>query len=112
MDFHLIRRELRRLGVKNLYEMVMNQKESKCILNGLCSFYFKYRGYGFCLSEVLGKGCELQKPEELQMKICHNDETLNSSLLLSIFNDNIRLTLKAASKNVIPAKAGIHKLLT
>jgi len=42
------------MGRKNLFNMLMSQKESKCLLNGLCSFHFDYKGYTFCLSEILG----------------------------------------------------------
>jgi hypothetical protein len=88
MNFHSIRVELRSLGVRNLFEIVMNQKESKCILNGLCPFYFKHRGYGFCLSEVLGKGCELQKLEKLQRETYQTDKGLNFTLPLFIFKND------------------------
>lgn len=92
MDFYSIRVELRSLGVRNLFEIVMNQRESKCVLNGLCPFYFKHRGYGFCLSEVLGKGCELQKLEKLQSEICQTDKAMNLTLPLIIFNDDSKTT--------------------
>jgi hypothetical protein len=58
MDFHLVRTEVCRLGKKNLFKMLMGQKEYKCLLNGLCSLRFNYKGYPFCISEVLGEGCE------------------------------------------------------
>jgi hypothetical protein len=88
MSFDSIKGELRRLEVRILFEMVMKQKESKCILNGLCPFYFKHKGYGFCLSEVLAKGCEMQKLEKLQKEICQTGKTFNFTLPLFIFNDD------------------------
>jgi hypothetical protein len=69
-----VRSELRRMGRKNLFKMLMSQKESKCILNGLCSFHFEYKGYTFCLSEVLGEGCESEKQKKLKKEACDREE--------------------------------------
>ncbi len=74
MNFILVRAELRRMGRKNLLKMLMSQKESKCILNGLCSFHFGYKGYTFCLSEVLGEGCESEKQKKLEKEACDPEE--------------------------------------
>jgi hypothetical protein len=74
MDFHLVRAELRRLGKKNLFNMLMNQKESRCFFSGLCSFRFEYKGYSFCISEVLGKGCELEKLKKMEQEACESEE--------------------------------------
>ena len=90
MDFHSIKVELRSLGVRNLFEIVMNQKESKCVLNGLCPFYLKHRGHGSCLSEVLGKGCELQKLEKPQTEICQAGKVFSFTLPLFTFNGDSR----------------------
>ncbi len=86
MSFHSIRGELRRLGNRNLFELVINQRESICLMNGLCPLYFKHKGYGFCLSEVLGKGCEMQNLEKLEEEICQCDEVFNFPLPLTIFD--------------------------
>jgi hypothetical protein len=74
MNFHLVRSELRRMGRKNLFKMLMSQKEPKCILNGLCSFHFRYKGYTFCLSEVLGEGYEWQRLKKLEEETCEREE--------------------------------------
>ncbi len=68
MNFHSVRMEVRRLGKKNLFSVLMDQKESRCLLKGLCSFYFEYKGYTFCISEVLGGGCESQKLKKLEQE--------------------------------------------
>jgi maleate cis-trans isomerase len=68
MEFHSARMKLRKLGKKNLFKMLMNQKESKCLLNGLCSFRFNYEGYSFCISEILGQGCESEKMKKLESR--------------------------------------------
>ncbi len=78
MDFHSVRTEVRRLGKKNLLNMLMGQKESKCLLSGLCSYHFKYNGYTFCLSEVLGEGCESHRLKKLEQEVCEEEEGLVS----------------------------------
>ncbi len=61
------------MGKKKLFKILMSQKESKCLLNGLCSLLFKYRGYTFCLSEVLGQGCEIENLKKLDTEVCKTD---------------------------------------
>ncbi len=78
MDFYLVRTEVRRLGKKKLFKMLMNQKESRCLLSGLCSFRFEYKGFTFCISEVLGEGCELEKLKKLEEEACECKEGLIS----------------------------------
>lgn len=74
MNFLSVRSELRRLGSKKLFKILMNQKESKCLLNGFCSLLFRYEGYTFCLSEVLGRGCEIENLKKLEKEICKTEE--------------------------------------
>jgi hypothetical protein len=74
MNFRLVKAELRRMGRKNLFKMLMSQKESKCLLDGLCSLHFEYKGYTFCLSEVLGEGCESEKLKKLEKEACEREE--------------------------------------
>jgi hypothetical protein len=52
----------------------MNQKESKCLMHGFCSFLFKYEGYTFCLSEVLRQGCEIENLEKLEKEMGKSEE--------------------------------------
>jgi hypothetical protein len=61
-------------------------------MNGLCPFYFKHKGYGFCLSEVLSKGCELQNRERLEEEICQKDEIFNFPLPLAMFDNGTKTT--------------------
>jgi hypothetical protein len=43
--------------------MALNQEEHHCVLNpkGSCPYYFKYKGFGFCVSELSGQGCQAEK---------------------------------------------------
>lgn len=54
--------------------MLMSQKESRCLLNGLCSLHFDYKGYTFCLSEILGEGCESQRLKKLEKEASECEE--------------------------------------
>ena len=63
IDFWKLRTELRMLGPADLLKMASNQKEHNCVLNpnGSCPYYFKYKGFGFCVSELSGQGCQAEK---------------------------------------------------
>jgi len=66
IDFWKLRTELRMLGPAALLKIVLDQKERHCILNGnrACQFYFKYGGFGFCVSELSGQGCQAEKARQ------------------------------------------------
>jgi hypothetical protein len=66
IEFLELRAELRRLRPADLLRMASNQKEHNCVLNpnGPCEFYFKYKGFGFCVSELSGQGCQAEKNAE------------------------------------------------
>ena len=88
MDIQSIREKLRKLKSRKLFETAMNQRESRCILNGFCSFHFRYEGYTFCVSEVLGKGCGVEKLEKLEKETCQGVEEFDTLLSLFPFNEH------------------------
>jgi hypothetical protein len=54
--------ELQRLGRGDLFKLVMDQRLSKCLVGGItCGFYLQYKGIRFCISELLGKGCLIER---------------------------------------------------
>ncbi len=57
------RSELKQLKRVSLLRLAFNQKEGDCALSGPCPFYMTYRGYGFCVSELLGQSCQAEKFE-------------------------------------------------
>jgi hypothetical protein len=65
-DFWKLKAELRILGPPDLLKMASEQKEHHCVLNpiGPCQFYFKYKGFGFCVSELSGQGCQVEKARQ------------------------------------------------
>jgi hypothetical protein len=66
MNFGEVRAELRRLEPTDLLKMALNQEEHNCVLNpnGSCPYYFKYKGFGFCVSELSGQGCQAEKAQQ------------------------------------------------
>jgi hypothetical protein len=66
IDFWKLRTELRMLGPADLLKMAAQQEEHNCVLNpsGPCQFYFKYKGFGFCVSELSGQGCREEKARQ------------------------------------------------
>ena len=53
--------ELRKMKKGDLLKMVINQRERKCVLGGLCRFLLEYRRIIFCVSEILGRGCQVER---------------------------------------------------
>ena len=53
--------ELRKMKRGDLLRMSLNQKERKCLLGGVCPFLFEYRRVLFCISEILGQGCQMER---------------------------------------------------
>jgi len=55
------RKELRRMAKANLLKMAFSQKERNCLLGGACPFLLEYHCILFCVSEILGQGCQIEK---------------------------------------------------
>ncbi len=53
--------ELRKMTKGDLLKMVLNQGERKCVLGGLCRFLLEYQRILFCVSEILGRGCQIER---------------------------------------------------
>ncbi len=65
MDILEARRELQKIRARNLFKMAMDQKLSKCLVGGgTCGYALLHQGIRFCVSELLGKGCLLERSEE------------------------------------------------
>jgi len=53
-----IRAELRKMERADLFKLAREQKARWCDVGaGDCPFFILYKSFGFCLSELLGKGC-------------------------------------------------------
>ena len=58
-----LKEELRKMTKGDLLKMVLNQKERKCVLSGVCRFLLEYRRILFCVSEILGRGCQVERQQ-------------------------------------------------
>jgi hypothetical protein len=65
MDILAAKHELQKMRARNLFKMAMDQKLSRCLVGGrTCGYSLLYRGIRFCVSELLGKGCLLERLRE------------------------------------------------
>ena len=79
-----VRAELRRMAKANLLKMAFRQKEKKCVLGGACPFLLEYQCILFCVSEILGQGCQIEKLRLLSEEKARNeDETIEKGVKLS-----------------------------
>jgi hypothetical protein len=69
-DISKFRSELKQLKRVSLLKLAFSQKEGDCALSGPCPFYLIYRGYGFCVSELLGESCQAEKLRDI---LCDED---------------------------------------
>jgi hypothetical protein len=53
--------ELTRMAKASLLKMAFRQKEKNCVLGGNCPFLLEYRSILFCVSEIMGKGCQVEQ---------------------------------------------------
>lgn len=62
MDIHNTRYELQRMSKGSLFKLAMEQRLSKCLVGGVtCGFTLQYKGIRFCVSELLGEGCLVER---------------------------------------------------
>jgi len=55
------------MGINKLLKMATNQKIQKCIIiNNTCRFHFRYRNFNFCVSEIIGESCEIERLDKLE----------------------------------------------
>ena len=59
--FSQLKSELRKMAKGSLLKMVLSQKEKNCLLGGVCPFLLKYQRILFCVSEILGQGCQMER---------------------------------------------------
>jgi hypothetical protein len=82
MDVYKARYELRNMGKRHLFRLVSAQRISGCLIGGqVCGLYLHYKGFNFCVSEIMGEGCQLEKSAKLE-KTYQEEMENNSSLPL------------------------------
>jgi hypothetical protein len=64
MNIDQARSELRRMSKRNLFKLTSNQRISRCLIGGrVCGLYLEYKGFNFCISEILGQSCQVEMSE-------------------------------------------------
>jgi hypothetical protein len=77
MDFFKVRSELRRMRGGDLFKLVVSQRMSKCLIGGVaCPLYLHYKEFSFCVSEILGQGCQVERLKKLE-QVYHDEEKIN-----------------------------------
>jgi len=75
MDFYEARNELRGMGRRHLLRLVSAQRISGCLIGGrACGLHLHYQGFNFCISEIMGKGCQVEKSAKLEEVYQGQDE--------------------------------------
>ncbi len=80
MDILKARSELKRMSKGDLFKLVGEQRISRCLIGAKpCGFSLQYHGMHFCVSELLGKGCLVQRLEQWE-QIYPEKEGINGFL--------------------------------
>ncbi len=62
MDILKARYELRRMSTGDLFKLALHSRMSYCLIGGRpCGFLLQYKGSNFCVSEILGKRCRVER---------------------------------------------------
>ncbi len=80
MDILKARYELRRMSTGDVFKLALNLRISYCLIGGRrCRFLLQYKGTIFCLSEILGKGCQVGRLMQFE-ELYDEREKVNFSL--------------------------------
>jgi len=80
MDILEGRSELKRMSRGSLFTLGANQRISNCLIGArACGFSLHHQGIHFCVSELMGKGCEVERLEQLE-QFYREKEKINFSL--------------------------------
>jgi hypothetical protein len=101
MDILKARIELRRMSTGDLFKLALYRKMSNCLIGGRpCGFLLQYKGSGFCVSEILGKGCQVERLEQFE-QLYDEKEKVNFSLP---FPQKIETGLLSPAKKAVEFK--------
>ncbi len=82
MGVYQIRNELRKMNRRYLFSLATAQKISKCLVGGqTCCLHLRYQGLNFCISEIIGQGCQVEKSAQLE-EISQKEKGFNRSMPL------------------------------
>lgn len=96
MDIMEGRSELKRMSTGSLLTLVANQRISNCLIGArACGFSLQHQGIHFCVSELMGKGCLVEKVEQSEKLYPKKDGTNG---ILPIFEEMETEFLSAGKK--------------
>jgi len=83
MNIYEARSELRRMCRRDLLRLVLAQRISGCLIGGrACGLYIRYKGFNFCVSEIMREGCQLEGIKKLEDR-CEDVQEINYPLPLA-----------------------------
>ena len=92
------RSELRRMNKRNLFKLTADQRISKCLIGSrTCGLYLQYKGFYFCISEILGQSCQVEMSEKLED---HYEDLQDSHGLLPLMEKPGMNPLQREKKNI------------
>jgi len=95
------RRELKRMGTRSLLTLVANQRISNCVIGAkACGFSLQHQEIHFCVSELMGNGCLVERLEQSE-QLYPEKEGING--ILPIFG-KMEAELLSAEKKPIEFK--------
>ncbi len=75
MDVYQARNELQKMSRRYLLGLASTQRISKCLISGRpCCLHLHYQGPNFCISEIMGEGCQVEKSAKLEELYQGGDE--------------------------------------
>jgi len=102
MDFYQARNELRRMSRRYLLSLASTQRVSKCFLGvRACCLHLHYKGFNFCVSEIMGEGCQVERSAKLEEVYQSQDEISCRPLPLM---DRIGINLLSPGKKAVEFK--------
>ncbi len=83
VDVYQARNELQRMGRRYLLGLASTQRISKCLISGRpCCLHLHYQGLNFCISEIMGEGCQVEKSAKTEQPYPGRDEISYSLSLM------------------------------
>ena len=101
MDFYQARGELRRIGKTSLLRLVWTQRISGCFIGGrACGLSLHYKGFNFCVSEIMGESCQVEKSAKLE-EVYQGQEEISCPLPLG---DSVGISPLSPGKKAVEFK--------
>jgi hypothetical protein len=102
--------ELQGMGRGDLLKLALNRRMSSCLVGARpCGFYLKYKGTSFCVSEVLGKGCQVESLDASEECNSPEEETNFSFPFFQRKEENSALSGKKAAEFKVYHRDGVTR---